>query len=336
MNPNQQTYLDILNRIPIEQITDHPNILVAAGFWDEDRYRAARTCYAFMRKIDDMIDDYKACHKRIAEKDKERFIGKVEDWLQTIRSNKRPGLYQKELVNTIRHFRIPEWTIEAFAHAMVYDVNNDGFPTVQSFLDYSEGATLAPSSIFVHLCGIRNIGGVWHDPLFEVKAAATPCSIFSYLVHIIRDFQKDQLNNLSYFADDRIAANDLSRPLMREIAMGAPVTPGFRNLMKEYYLLADEYRRQTLKVLEQIHSLVEPRYYLSLQIIFNLYLMVFERIDVDRGNFTAAELNPSAREIHDRVKKVILDQDERPNAQTNKYLSEMEMAAAGTSAVTAG
>ncbi len=28
--------------------------------------------------------------------------------------------------------------------------------------------------------------------------------MFSYLVHIIRDFQKDQLNNLNYFADESI------------------------------------------------------------------------------------------------------------------------------------
>ena len=35
MNPNQQLYFDILNRIPIEGIQDHPNILVAAGFWRE-------------------------------------------------------------------------------------------------------------------------------------------------------------------------------------------------------------------------------------------------------------------------------------------------------------
>jgi phytoene/squalene synthetase len=329
MNPNQQTYLNILNRIPIEQITDHPNILVAAGFWDEDRYRAARTCYAFMRKIDDMIDDYKASHKRIAEKDKEKFIAKVEDWLQTIRTNRRPNLFQKELVNTIRHFRIPDWPIETFARSMVYDINNDGFPTVQAFLDYSEGATLAPSSIFVHLCGIRNINGVWQDPLFDVKAAATPCSIFSYLVHIMRDFQRDQLNNLSYFADDRIIANNLSRSQMREIAEGAPVTPGFRNLMKEYYLLADEYRKQTYQVLEQIRPLVEPRYYLSLQIIFNLYLMVYERIDVETGTFTAIELNPSAKELHGRVKNVILEQCPQYNVKANRPVPNLSVTAAG-------
>jgi phytoene/squalene synthetase len=305
MELNHDLYLDILNKIPIEQITDHPNILVAAGFWEDERYRAAKTCYAFMRKIDDYIDNYKADNQCIDEKDREKFLAKVEEWLQMIRTSRHSNPFQKELVKTFVRYRIPVWTIEDFARSMVYDINNDGFPTFQSFLDYSTGATVAPSSIFVHLCGISRYGDQWQTPVFDVKSAATPCAIFSYLVHIMRDFQKDQLNNLSYFADDRILYHDLNRRLMRGIAGGEPVTAGFRNLMREYYQIADGYRKQTWKVLEELEPVLEPRYYLSLLIIFNLYLMVFERIDPDQGSFTAAELNPSPAEIHGRVARTI-------------------------------
>jgi phytoene/squalene synthetase len=306
MDPDQQYYLDILNRIPVEHIHDHPNILVAAGFWDDDRFMAAKTCYSFMRNIDDLIDNYKARHKRIDEKDRALFLRKVEKWMLMASTSRRSHPIKKELVQTLSVFRIPAWTIENFARSMVYDINHDGFPTLQSFLDYSEGATVSPSSIFVHLCGIKKVDGIWQDPSFDVKAASTPCALFSYIVHIIRDFQKDQLNNLSYFADDRILANDLSRPMMRQMAEGAPLTDGFRSLMREYYLLADEYRRQTWEVLNRISPLIEPRYHLSLLIIFSLYLMVFERIDVEHGSFTAEELNPSPAEIYDRVCRTII------------------------------
>ena len=80
------------------------------------------------------------------------------------------------------------------------------FLPLKAFLEYSEGASVAPASIFVHLNSISKVNGKYDNPPFDVKWAATPCAIFSYLVHIIRDFQKDQLNNLSYFADDLIAA----------------------------------------------------------------------------------------------------------------------------------
>jgi len=99
------------------------------------------------------------------------------------------------------------------------------------------------------------------DPPFNVKEAAIPCAIFSYLVHIIRDFQKDQFNNLNYFADDRII---------------------------------------------KIRPLMEPRYQLSLEIIFDLYLMVFERINVDKGSFTSLELNPTPEETRKRVYENII------------------------------
>jgi len=40
---------------------------------------------------------------------------------------------------------------------MVYDIYNDGFPTLQAFLDYAAGASVAPASIFVHLCGLTKV-----------------------------------------------------------------------------------------------------------------------------------------------------------------------------------
>ena len=88
---------------------------------------------------------------------------------------------------------------------------------------YSGGASVAPASIFVHLNGLQKLNGKYENPHFDVRWAATPCAIFSYLVHIIRDFQKDQLNNLSYFADDLIAENGLTRKDLREFAEGKPV-----------------------------------------------------------------------------------------------------------------
>ena len=52
--------------------------------------------------------------------------------------------------------------------------------------------------------------------------------------------------------------------------------------------------------------MLEPRYQLSLEIIFNLYLMVFERIDIQKGKFTTEELNPTPEETRERVYKTIM------------------------------
>lgn len=305
-NSLRQQYIEIFNSIDFKKILDHPNILIAANFWDEERYCAAKTFYKFMRKIDDLIDNHKANNRKIAEEERTDFVADVNEWLRMTIISEECNPEQVEMYKTIERFKIPLWPLEDFAKSMIYDINNDGFPTLESFLDYARGASVAPASIFVHLSGLIQKDGHYQNPPFNVKDAATPCAIFSYLVHIIRDFQKDQFNNLNYFADDLLKKNGIDRQHLNDIAHGAPVTNGFRNLIGEYYSTADGYRRKTIDIIKQIRPLMEPRYQLSLEIIFSLYLMVFERINVESGNFTSFELNPTPEETKQRVYDTIM------------------------------
>jgi phytoene/squalene synthetase len=309
MNSQRDKFLEIFNSIDFNQIKDHPNILIAANFWEPERFCAAKICYKFMRSIDDLIDNYKAKNRLIEPRERKEFVANVEEWLKMIIISKECNALQGEIIETIEKFRIPLWPMEVFARSMIYDINNDGFPTLNTFLEYAGGASVAPASIFVHLNGLQKINGLYENPPFDVKWAATPCAIFSYLVHIIRDFQKDQLNNLSYFADDLIIKNGLSRKALNEFANGKPVNNNFRNLIEHYYLLADRYRRKTYDIIKEIKPMLEPRYQLSLEIIFDLYLMVFERIDLKNGKFTTEELNPAADETRERVYNLIMNFD---------------------------
>lgn len=310
MNKQKELFLEKYYSLDFSAIKDHPNILIAASFWDDERYCAAKSCYKFMRAIDDLIDDHKAAHKLIAQDEKEKFLSGVNDWLHMVISSDDCNPLKKELIETVDRFRIPMWPLEAFAKSMIYDIHNDGFPTLDTFLDYSAGASVAPASIFVHLNSIQKINGHYEEPPFDVRWAATPCAVFSYLVHIIRDFQKDQLNNLTYFPDDIVAKNNLTRKDLREFAEGRPVNDNFRNIIRELLEVADEYREKTSGIIKNIKPLLEPKYQLSLDIIFSLYLMVFERIDVVKGRFTTEELNPTPEETSNRVYETILKFEE--------------------------
>jgi phytoene/squalene synthetase len=306
-NTYRKQFLQIFDSIDFDSIVDHPNILIAASFWDNDRYCAAKTCYRFMRKIDDLIDNHKAANMRIAPEERTAFLTDVGQWLQMVVVSDDCNPEKEALIKTVERFRIPLWTLESFARSMIYDINNEGFRTLEAFIEYSQGASVAPASIFVHLSGLKQAGDGYTEPEFDVREAATPCAIFSYLVHIIRDFQKDQLNNLNYFADDLVAKNGLSRQDLNDIAHGSQVTAGFRNLIREYRAIADKYRRETIEIMKRIGPLMEPSYRLSLEIIFSLYLMVFERIDPDNGSFSSAELNPSPSETTERVFETIMN-----------------------------
>ncbi|MGB8490267.1 MAG: squalene/phytoene synthase family protein, partial [Bacteroidales bacterium] len=260
MDQSTESFLVTFNSIDFHQIKDHPNILIAAAFWGNERYGAAKTCYRFMRRIDDLIDDHKARYMTIAPEEKNSFTADVNEWLETAMAAGNPGKEHEELVRTIERFRLPLWPLQAFAKSMIWDIDHNGFPSVESFIDYAQGASVAPASIFVHLCGLIPVDGVYSDPPFNVREAATPCAIFSYLVHIIRDFQKDQLNNLNYFADDLIEANGLTKEDLRQIARGKEVTPGFRNLILEYWKLADGYRKKSYECVHRLRPLVSIEY----------------------------------------------------------------------------
>ncbi|HEX2395825.1 MAG TPA: squalene/phytoene synthase family protein [Bacteroidales bacterium] len=298
-------YLDLYNKIDFKKIIDHPNILIAAAFWEEDRYLAARMCYKYMRAIDDLIDCHKAAHSVISESEREKFHKSVLSWIDMVH-NPASGS-DNELIDTIKRFHIPLWPLETFARSMIYDIDHNGFATIDDFIEYSQGASVSPASVFVHLNGLTKMGNAYQQPRFDVRAAATPCALFSYIVHIIRDFQKDQQNHLNYFADDVMMQNGLTAKDLEKIAHGAAVSNGFRNMIRVYYKLADRYRQQTFEVIEKICPLLEPRYRLSLMIIFSLYLMVFERINIEKGKFTTEELNPTADEIKERVYKTIIE-----------------------------
>ena len=305
MNNSREEILEIVDEIQFEKITDHPNILIAAGFWEEERYYAAKTCYKFMRFIDDLIDNRKAEGAKISCIEKELLTEKVNNWINCLNDDSSDDPFLKELTDTVERFKIPLKLFHNFATSMHYDIDNNGFSSFNQFLDYSNGASVAPASVFMHLCCLTKRGDEFYPAEFDVIEAARPCAIFSYIVHIIRDFQKDQWNNLNYFANDILEKNNLKPSDLRAIADGGPIPRSFREMIQEYYIYAMHYKTETQSVLDKLSTQVKGRYYLSLQIIFSLYLQVFERIDIWNGSFTKEELNPTLHEIKKNVLEVI-------------------------------
>ena len=83
--PKQIFIFDIFESIDFEKIVDHPNILIAAHFWDTERYQAARNCYKFMRTIDDLIDNYKTEHITISPENQAQFRSRcLSQWIGTV------------------------------------------------------------------------------------------------------------------------------------------------------------------------------------------------------------------------------------------------------------
>lgn len=295
----------ILDHIDFESITKHPNILIAAKFWDEERYHAAKVCYKFMRAIDDLVDDRKAELATFSDEEKQLLTEKVNNWINCLDEFRSVDPFVEEVIDTIARFKIPLKLFHNFSRAMLFDINNNGFSSYNEFIEYSEGASVAPASVFIHLCCLEKKGDEYFPPAFDVADVARPCALFSYIVHIIRDFRKDQYENLNYFATDMLSNNGLNADDLKKIAHGADIPESFRNMIREYMVEAKKYSDETIMQISKLSSKLDTRYMLSLKLIYALYQQVSDRIDPEKGIFTAEELNPTISELKQLVTEII-------------------------------
>jgi phytoene synthase len=259
-----------------------------------------------MRRIDDLVDNRKEGGEPLTADEIEKYASILDEWLQAVeRGEEQPG-FQQELLDTIRRFAIPLWPWKRLCTAMVYDLTHDRFETLFTFRRYAEGAAIAPASIFMHLCGVdRKPDRSFAAPSFRVQPEARDLALFSYFVHIIRDFEKDQRRNLNYFADNILQEYGLTVGQIHEIALTGRPTDEFRRLIGRYQAVADYYRLRARRRLDHLSPLLESQYALSLEIIYQLYLQIFERVNPDSGTFTTEALLPPPTEIRARLERTI-------------------------------
>ena len=109
----------IIENISFERIEKHPNILIAARFWDDRRYNAAKVCYQFMRMIDDQIDDRKAEDSAIDCLEQKMLSDKVNSWMECLGKTSHKDPWVKELTDTISTFHIPMKLFHTFSRSRI-------------------------------------------------------------------------------------------------------------------------------------------------------------------------------------------------------------------------
>jgi phytoene/squalene synthetase len=184
---------------------------------------------------------------------------------------------------------------------MEYDLKHNGFSSFEVFLRYCEGAAIAPASVFVHLCGSKKPADEYIPPTFDIHDAAKGLAVFSYLVHILRDFQKDQLRNLNYFADDILEKCELTSTQLRDIVAHGEIDWRIIQLYAEYKSIAAKYQKEARGTFDRILPRMGQRYQLSMQVIYGLYSHLYEKIDPKNRSYSETDLNLSPDEVKNRI-----------------------------------
>ncbi len=305
MKTKSGTSIDFALDLDFSEILTNPILDIAARCWADDRYEAFKICYRSMRIIDDLVDNQKSTGRILSPDEQNLFASMIDDWINSMRRRRPTDASQENLLDTMERFCLPLWPWEKLADAMTYDLYHTGFATFRTFRRYTEGAAIAPAAVFMHLCGMQAENGTCTPPVFDIRSAAKDLALFSYLVHIMRDFRKDQADSLNYFALDLMMQEGATLEDLQRAGRGDEIARPVRDLFARYRSLADWYRDAARRTLDRLLPSLEPRYRLSLELIYSLYLQIFERVNPEFGCFSKEELHPTPTEVQARITATI-------------------------------
>lgn len=234
--------------------------LTSRFFADPNRFRAFCVFYAVMRLVDDRVDEL--CARRgVPAGERERVAAEVEGWRRAVEGAYREGRAPEAPVMTEgpdgddpdagralmtafadsnARFRVPHGLWRNFFAAMRRDLEDERFATYEEFLDYAEGATVAPTTIYLVLLSSEAPAAVDapYEPVrgFDFVECGRHLGLFAYLTHILRDLPQDLAageRGLLYLAGDDMARFGVTEEtLRRDLARGA-AGRGLRQLLAE-------------------------------------------------------------------------------------------------------
>jgi len=274
---------------------DRNNLYVTSSFFrDPLKYRAFCAYYAVMRVVDDRVDQLPAAD-RWSTGVRARELAVVDAWEGLVESCCRgqipaaaalaacdfseAGALCESFVESYRVYPVPVDLWTHFFSAMRSDLEARAFARWVDFLDYSEGATVAPTTIYLSLIVARRDDArntCAFPPDFDLFACGRHLGIFAYLGHIVRDLAEDLTGTSTRLcmAREDLLAHGLSPEMLRDEALNRRASPAPRSLVETLLQRARGH-------LDRGRALTAPtRGFLAsdCQFILELIIAMYERI----------------------------------------------------------
>lgn len=279
---------------------DLNNLYLASRFFeDRCRYRAFCAYYAVMRVVDDRVDDLSA-RRPVPAEELERAEREVGAWRRAIRglfdgtpapsvpAHAPLGAHAALLAafgDALDRFPVPRSLWENFFDAMERDLREPRFDSFGEFLDYAEGATVAPTTIYLSLLASSETapGDERYAPPedFELIECGRRLGLFAYLVHIIRDLPKDLSageSSLIYLAGDDMAAHAVTDETLAEASERGVAGERLRALLAELGQRARQYLDSGRALVAPLEGRIAPDCEFVLELIIGLYEELLVRI----------------------------------------------------------
>ena len=277
---------------------DHNNLYVTSSFFkDRLKYEAFCSFYSVMRIVDDRIDNLPKSVK-LNEELRKRELDVVNAWEQIVIScskGNRPSNYHldacdfqeseavcKSVITAFKYFPVPIGLWINFFQAMRSDLSTNELEKWSDFLSYSEGATVAPTSIYLYLITSQHNDekNSYELPVgFDLIKCGRYLGIFAYLGHIIRDLSEDIKSSVRLCITlDDLNLHDVSLKILRNDALKGRASLATQSLVKDILERAQKYLVLSQAYVAQVYDYLDNDCRFILELIISIYKLVIEKI----------------------------------------------------------
>jgi len=293
----QKWALDVTEEIASK---DHNNLYITSSFFkDSVKYKAFCAYYAVMRIVDDRVDNLPlslAGNEELCNRE----LGVVNAWEQVIISCSQgiyPATFQLEacdfanaravcesLITAFQAIPVPIILWRNFFDAMRSDILAGEFDSWSDFLTYAEGATVAPTTIYLLLIAAkRNEANCSYElPTgFDLFTCGRHLGIFAYLGHIIRDLAEDIKNATTRLCITRedMVGHGVTPERLRNEASRHQASPSTCSLVVDLLQRARKYLLKGRAITVQIQDIIENDGRFILELIITMYENIITKIE---------------------------------------------------------
>ena len=260
---------------------------VSSFFEDKNKFKAFCSTYSSMRILDDYVDSIKN-RTKLNRYEKIFYLKEISKWENLITDCYNGKRVENPILlalsDTFKAFNVQLFPWTNLATAMRWDIENSRFNTFKDFLEYTEGAAIAPATVFISVISAQPDGEKYNcspndiNPYYYAKNLA----IFCYLTHILRDVSYDlelEDSGLIYLPKEDLYRFSISENDLWNFKSSKSINRNFQHMMKYQISRARKFGDKGKVIMKELFEYLDSDCWFILNLLVSLYEKTMDKIE---------------------------------------------------------